>query len=73
VPPARRRYFAVFLVLAEAIALLFVRKRQARRLPLACVPIVLVLLALAPFASRDERSAAAFTAGPVNLGTARIS
>jgi mannosyltransferase len=42
-------YFAVFLVLAEAGALL-IRKRQARRLLLACVPTVLVLAALAPFA-----------------------
>jgi mannosyltransferase len=43
-------YFAVFLVVAEAVALLFVRRRQARRLLLGCVPIVLVLIALAPFA-----------------------
>jgi 4-amino-4-deoxy-L-arabinose transferase-like glycosyltransferase len=43
-------YFAIFLVLAEAGALLLVRRHQARRLILACVPIVLVVAALAPFA-----------------------
>jgi 4-amino-4-deoxy-L-arabinose transferase-like glycosyltransferase len=43
-------YFAVFLVLAEGVALLLIRKRQARRLLVACAPTVLVLAALAPFA-----------------------
>jgi mannosyltransferase len=43
-------YFAIFLVLAEAGALLLVRRRDARRLVPACAPIALVAVALAPFA-----------------------
>jgi mannosyltransferase len=43
-------YFAIFLVIAEAGALLLLRRSQARRLALACAPTALVLVVLAPFA-----------------------
>jgi 4-amino-4-deoxy-L-arabinose transferase-like glycosyltransferase len=43
-------YFAIFLVVAEASALLLIRRHQARRLVPALTPIVLVVVALAPFA-----------------------
>jgi mannosyltransferase len=43
-------YFAIFLVIAEAGALLIVRRNQARRLAIACAPIAVELAVLAPFA-----------------------
>src|SRR5262245_57698268 len=43
-------YYAVFLVVAEAVALLLLRAAQVRSLVLAGMPTALVLIALAPFA-----------------------
>lgn len=43
-------YFAVFLVVAEALGLLALRRRQWRDLLLAGVPSVVVLASLSPFA-----------------------
>jgi hypothetical protein len=48
-------YFVVFLVAAEAIALLILR-REWRRVTLACIPTVAVLAAMAPIAVKQRNT-----------------
>jgi uncharacterized membrane protein len=51
-------YLAIFLVVAEAVALVLIRRRQWQRVAISCGPTAVALVAFAPFALQQSSESA---------------